>query len=84
MGERAKCDSAAIFTRAEAISLLTEGAKRGLVSVAVTDTWPNNIWAVTEAGVPLEAQGDGSGIYHGYPMPANDPLREEVLKRWRQ
>lgn len=62
------CDVAGIFTLAEARGLLTEGAQRGLVSVAVTDARPNNIWAVTATGVALEAQGDGSGVYHGYPM----------------
>lgn len=34
------CDEAGIFTRAEAVKLLQEGVSRGLVSVAVTGTWP--------------------------------------------
>jgi hypothetical protein len=32
----------------------------------------------------LEAQLEGDGRYHGYPMPENDPFREEVLTRWEQ
>jgi hypothetical protein len=27
----------------------------------------------------LEAQLEGDGRYHGYPMPEGDPFREEVL-----
>ena len=44
--------------------------------------WPQNVWAVTEKGEPLEAQRESDGIYHGYPMPEADPFREEVLERW--
>jgi hypothetical protein len=42
------------------------------------------VWAVTDEGDPLEAQLEGEGRYHGYPMPDGDPFREEVLARWEQ
>ena len=79
------CDDASVFTRAEALGLLQEGLRRGLVSVQERNGWPQNVWAVAENGVPLEAQLENSerGIYHGYPLPANDPLHGVVLKRWR-
>lgn len=37
-------------------------------------------------GEPLEAQLENAeqGIYHGYPMPANDPFRNQVLNRWNR
>jgi hypothetical protein len=35
-------------------------------------------------GQPLEAQLEGDGIYHGYPMPQGDPLRAGILARWRR
>jgi len=38
--------------------------------------------AVTEKGEPLEAQLEGRGVYHRYPMQEADPFREKVLKRW--
>jgi hypothetical protein len=71
-----------IFTRAEAIRLLGAGLRRGLFSVQERNGWPQNIWSVTDGGQPLEAQLEGDGVYHGYPMPDADPFREEVLQRW--
>ena len=76
------CDSVGILSRAEALRLLRDGMRRGLVSSQQRNGWPQNIWAVTADGAPLEAQLEGDGVYHGYPMPENDPFRVEILKRW--
>lgn len=78
------CDGVRIFKRAEALELLREGARRGLISARRGGLFPQNIWAVTESGEPLEAQIEdvAKGIYHGYPMPHADPFRDVVLKRW--
>jgi hypothetical protein len=78
------CDAIHISTRAEAMELLLEGLSRGLFSAQARGLWPQNVWAVTDDGQPLEAQLEGDGRYHGYPMPENDPFREEVLTRWEQ
>jgi hypothetical protein len=79
------CDQAGIFSRAEALKYVKLGLKKGLVSDRFTGEWPQNIWAVTNKGIPLEAQLENPilGTYHGYPMPASDPLAEEVIKRWK-
>lgn len=77
------CDDAGITTRSNATALLMAGWAKGMVSEREANGWPQNIWAVTATGVALEAQHEGSGRYHGYPMPAADPLREVVLSRWR-
>lgn len=79
------CDVAKVFTRHEALSLLQEGMRRGLVSDREEQGWPKNVWSVTESGIPLEAQLENpmTGCYHGYPMPGSDPLAGEVLARWR-
>jgi len=61
--------------------LLRKGIRKGLVSRQKRDGWPQNVWSVTSEGEPLEAQLEGSGVYHGYPMPENDPFRDDVLKR---
>ncbi|MBI2685629.1 MAG: hypothetical protein HYX27_04880 [Acidobacteria bacterium] len=77
------CDSIGIFTRTEALALLRRrGFSQGLFSEQIRDGWPQNIWAVTAAGQPMEAHLEGTGVYHGYPMPEDDPFREEVLARW--
>ena len=78
------CDDAGIFDRALASSLLQEGIRRGLVSERRDNGYPHNVWAVSERGVPLEAQleNPGNGTYHGYPIPEEDPFRERVLAKW--
>ena len=76
------CDEVEIFTRTKALQLLHAGLDRGTFSVQERDGWPQNIWAFTEKGDPLEAQLEGVGVYHGYPMPEADPFREVVIERW--
>jgi hypothetical protein len=76
------CDAAGIFSRAEALALLQAGLSKGLFSVQDRGGWPQNVWAVTTDGQPLEAQLEGNGTYHGYPMPQEDPLCDEILDRW--
>ena len=78
------CDIAGITRRNEAVDYLRQGLRRGMVSERQVDGWPQNVWAVTGEGVVLEAQRDGAGSYHGYPMPSSDPMWREVFKRWHQ
>lgn len=78
------CDTAALFEKAVAGELLKEGVRRGLVSLQSNNGWPQNIWAVTDDGVALEAQLENreTGAYHGYPMPPTDPFVELVMMEW--
>ena len=76
------CDEVQISSRTEAPRLLREGLRRGMISPQQRNGWPQNVWAVTERGEPLEAQRESDGLYHGYPMPEADPFREKVLERW--
>jgi hypothetical protein len=79
------CDAARIFSRAEALRLVKKGLERGMVSVQERNGWPQNVWAVAENDVPVEAmlENPETGSYHGYPMLPIDPLFEDVLARWR-
>ncbi len=83
--DKSLCDDVGIFSRAVALRLLRAGIRKGLISVQEREGWPQNIWAVTSGGVPLEAELEnaGQGTYHGYPMPHDDPLRVQVLKKWQ-
>lgn len=74
-----------IFNRSIALRYLHTGIRKGLISVQSRNNFPQNIWAVTDSGEPLEAQLENLelGAYHGYPMSETDPFREEVLHRWR-
>lgn len=78
------CDDANIASKAEALRYLKEGLRRGFVSERRCGDWPQNVWAVSDAGLPLEAQLENrkTGTYHGYPLCEADPLRDEVLRRW--
>lgn len=84
--DKSECDGTGVFTRAEAIALLRKGVQRGLISQQSRNGLPQNIWAVSKEGIPLEAQleNETAAVYHGYPMPANDSLRDEILRKWVQ
>lgn len=82
--DKTLCDSVNIFSKREAESLLKAGVEKGLVSEREQNGYPQNIWAVTVNGYPLEAQLENpeQGTYHGYPMPETDPFCEQVLAAW--
>jgi hypothetical protein len=79
------CDATGIH-RLSAMKLLRKGVKLGLLSVQHRGEFPQNIWAVSDNGVALEAALENieSGTYHGYPMEAIDPLAVEVKRRWEE
>jgi len=77
------CDDVAITRRSTALRLLKAGLTAGLIDDRWSgDEWPQLIWAVTADGKPVEAQSEGGGVYHGYPMPEADPLRNAVAEAW--
>lgn len=82
--DKTLCDGVGITSEAEALQLLREGINKGLISVQVRGGFPQNIWAVTADGVPLEAQleNQDQGVYHGYPIPSTDDFGCEVRKHW--
>ena len=83
--DKTLCDTVGIFKRNEATRLLKKGVRKGLVSIKEKNGFPQNIWTISKEGHPLEAQleNQDQGIYHGYPMPENDPFRQLVLQKWR-
>ena len=78
------CDGKTSITLDEAELLLRSGFQKGMVSRQRRNNWPQNIWAVDDAGEPYEAQLENRelGHYHGYPMPADDDFRKVVLEEW--
>lgn len=84
------CDVVKVFKKQEALNLLREGIRRGLISSNINgNSFPKNIWSVIEMEdgklVPLESQIENPeiGTYHGYPLPPTDPMHDCVLERWR-
>jgi hypothetical protein len=76
------CDQLRSIRKTEALALLQQGLKSGLISERVIAGWPQNIWTVTNAEI-YEAQLENAelGFYHGYPMPLADVFRERILDR---
>jgi hypothetical protein len=79
------CDGTQVNLRL-AVRLLRTGARLGLISIQEQNGLPQNIWAVSPNGIPLEAQLENveSATYHGYPMGSGDPLASEILARWKE
>lgn len=82
--DKTLCDGTGITTVRESLRLLREGIRKGLISENVRGEFPQNVWAVSEDGIALEAQLENAaqGAYHAYPMSLDDDFRNEVLKRW--
>ena len=82
--DKTLCDSVGIFSKSIATRLLSSGIVAGLISEQTRGEFPQNVWVVEETGYPLEAQLENrtQGTYHGYPMPLNDPFRNQVLASW--
>ena len=80
------CSGVGINTKEEALNLLRAGINKGLISKQYRGDFPQNIWAVTDSGAPLQAALDNKirGTYHGYPIPKTDPFRLEILERWSE
>lgn len=81
---KALCDGVRPIAKDEALSLLQSGLRRGTVSIARRDGWPQNVWAISALGEVFEAQLENAaqGVYHGYPMPADDDFRLVVIREW--
>ena len=79
------CDGVGIVKRSVAEALLKMGLRHGLVSVQERKGWPQNIWAVHDKNIPMEAMLENAetGTYHGYPLQRDDPLCGQVLERWK-
>jgi hypothetical protein len=77
------CDKVREFTRAEALALVRDGFKRGMVSVQSRGGWPQNVWSVIEdEAYEAQLENREQGVYHGYPMPFDDDFRHLILREW--
>lgn len=75
------CDEVPIKRLADALRLLREGIRKGLVSAQERNGWPQHVWAVSN-GRALEAKQSSEGVYHAYPLQISDPFADEVIRRW--
>jgi hypothetical protein len=80
------CDAQGQFLKDEAEALLRAGLRKGMMSPSPARSWPQNVWALSEAGEAFEAQLENPtlGVYHGYPMPLSDDFRAAVQAEWNK
>ncbi len=80
------CDASGSFPKTLAQVLLKSGFHKGMVSEQQRNGWPQNVWAVSDQGVPYEAELENrdQGAYHGYPMPLADSFRQTILEEWER
>jgi len=78
------CDGERAILKAEAVALLQAGLRRGTISATPPEGWPQNVWAMSDAGDVFQAQLENvaHGTYHGYPMLLDDDFRSVVLREW--
>jgi hypothetical protein len=60
--QKTLCDEAGVFDQELALRLLQEGIRCGLISEQRNGSYPQNVWAVSAEGVPLEAQLENAVI----------------------
>jgi len=84
--DKSLCDEIQLFRREQALLLLRNGARRGMISEWDGAGYPKYIWSMTNDGTPLEAvlENPHNGTYHGYPLEVNDDFRENVIAQWNQ
>ena len=82
--DKTVCGRLALPDCRDAADLLKAGILRGMISTQLRRGWPQNVWAVDDAGIVYEAQLGNSelGEYHGYPMKADDHFARVVRKEW--
>ena len=83
------CDGIGLFEKREALRLLREGLRLGLVSSQRRGVWPQNVWnvvVVDDVEVVVEAALDNqeTGSYHGYPLLSDDPFHDVVITKRRE
>ena len=78
------CDTNRIIKLAEAQALLAAGIQKGMISHPLKDGLPKFVWCVSETGEAFEAKTHPNtpGEYHGYPLEAEDNMRDRVLGAW--
>ena len=79
------CDGQRIVPEEEAEQLLRSGIVNGMFSDPL-QKFPTYVWSVDEHGEPYEANThpNNRGQYHGYRLEEHDPMRQLVLKTWKQ
>jgi hypothetical protein len=79
------CDITQIFDRDMADKLLKTAIKKGLISKQTRGGYPQNVWAVTDQNIVVQANLDnqGQGTYHGYPLLPTDPFVQSIKSRWQ-
>ncbi len=81
------CDPTGIFRKEDALKVMQDGIRHGLVSQSYEGEFPRLVWGIHHHGEScfvLEFRLDSvQGTYHGYPLQKMDARYQEVLKKWK-
>lgn len=68
----------------EAQGLLNAGILKAMISRPREDGLPKYVWSVSADKEVFEAKTDAhaTGQYHGYPLNADDDMRDVILREW--
>lgn len=79
------CDMSGPVYLNEARELFYKGIRARMIS-SHGEPFPKYIWSVDTNGIVYEAKSDPStpGLYHGYPIESERPVREYILKEWKR
>ena len=67
--------------------MLKEGLRRSMVPPGTGGGLPSPVWAVDDrTGIVYEARVTKADAaeYHGYPVQDRDPLKGEIINKWRE
>lgn len=80
------CDANRVIALYEAQSLLKAGILKRMISEPVENGLPKYIWSVSASGEAFEAKTHPNtpGMYHGYPLEADDDMQRLVLRVWNE
>jgi hypothetical protein len=80
------CDGIRVVPKEEAQQLLASGIMKGMISEPPEQGLPTHVWSVDGQGEAYEAKThlNNRGQYHGYRLEESDPMRDEVLRTWKQ
>lgn len=78
------CDGNRIVKLDEAVTLLREGVRRGVVSSYSNNGLPKYVWAVSGDDLVFEAKLNGDRTYNGYELGhGEETLRQHVIREWK-
>ena len=83
-GKMACPDTGPVSSRKRVVRLLKEAIRRGMVSRARRDSWPNRVWAIGPDDGVYEAKLTKAGLYHAFPLRGPSAFVRHLRIEWSE